>query len=58
MYSDITDNTDKFYLTGESYAGKYLPLFTYEFLEYNKNNEKKLPLLATIIIDPYATPIL
>ena len=58
MYSDITDNTDKFYLTGESYAGKYLTLFTYEFLEYNKNNDKKLPLLATIIIGPYATPIL
>ena len=23
-------------LTGESYGGKYLPLFTYEILEYNK----------------------
>jgi carboxypeptidase C (cathepsin A) len=58
MYSDITENTQKFYLTGESYAGKYLPLFTYELLEYNKKNNHKLPLLATIIIDPYSTPIL
>ncbi len=58
MYSDITVYTSKFYLTGESYAGKYLPLFTYELLEYNKKNDKKLPLLATIIIDPYSTPIL
>jgi len=25
-----------FYLTGESYAGKYLPLYTHDILEFNK----------------------
>jgi cathepsin A (carboxypeptidase C) len=25
-----------FYMTGESYAGKYLPLFTHDILEDNK----------------------
>jgi len=34
MYPELKEN--KFYLTGESYAGKYLPLFTHDILESNK----------------------
>jgi len=34
-YPDLHDID--FFLTGESYAGKYLPLYTHDILEYNKN---------------------
>ena len=34
MYPELKQND--FHLTGESYAGKYLPLFAYYVLEYNK----------------------
>ena len=47
-----------FYLTGESYAGKYLPLFTHDVLEYNKNSSEKINLKSTLIIDPYPSPVL
>ena len=47
-----------FYLTGESYAGKYLPRFSYDLL---MNNEKRgsayFNLVATIIGDPYTAPL-
>jgi vitellogenic carboxypeptidase-like protein len=34
-YQDLS--TNQFYLTGESYAGKYLPLFTQKILQHNKD---------------------
>ena len=51
----------KFYLTGESYAGKYLPLFAHDILENNKNpapNTFAIKLEATMIIDPYPSPVI
>ena len=52
--------TRDFHLTGESYAGKYLPLFTFRVLEYNKvpTNTMKIPLKTTMIGDPYPSPVL
>jgi len=49
------------YLTGESYAGKYLALFTYDILMYNQDTNKttqNIPIKATTIGDPYVTPVL
>jgi carboxypeptidase C (cathepsin A) len=34
-YPELKAN--RLFLTGESYAGKYLPLFSYDILQYNKN---------------------
>ena len=45
-------------LTGESYAGKYLPLFSYDILENNKQVKDKINLKATLIIDPYPSPVI
>jgi len=52
--------TRDFYLTGESYAGKYLPLFTHDILEDNKvaNESQKIQLVATMIGDPYPSPVI
>jgi len=49
-----------FYLTGESYAGKYLPLYTHDIIEYNKkvNATEKLNIRGTLIGDPYSSPVL
>lgn len=33
-HSDLKDK--KIYMIGQSYAGKYLPLFTHDILEHNK----------------------
>jgi len=46
------------YLTGESYAGKYLPMFTHALLQYVSNNTANLSLSGTLIIDPYTAPII
>jgi hypothetical protein len=56
MYPELKDN--RFFMTGESYAGKYLPLFTHEILEYNRyqSAETKIPLEFSYIIDPYPSP--
>lgn len=56
-YPELKEN--EFYLTGESYAGKYLPLFTHDILERNKNlgpSDIFIPLEFTLIIDPYPAP--
>ena len=55
-YPQFKDNS--LVLTGESYAGKYLPLFTHELLEYNKNATDKINLTSTLIIDPYPSPVI
>lgn len=50
------------YLTGESYAGKYLPLFTSDILSWNKDMqyypELQIPIKGTLIIDPYTSPVI
>jgi carboxypeptidase C (cathepsin A) len=47
------------YLTGESYAGKYLPLYTHDIIEYNKlNADTKINVRGTLIGDPYSSPVL
>lgn len=51
MYEDLASND--FYLTGESYAGKYLPLFTKKILENSVINLK-----GTLMIDPYPSPVI
>lgn len=56
-YSDL--RTNDFYLTGESYAGKYLPLFTQRILQYNQDfYQQAIPMKATVIIDPYPAPVI
>lgn len=47
------------HLTGESYAGKYLPLFTVDILRHNRKEDSKvkIPITSTMIVDPYAAPI-
>ena len=47
------------YLTGESYAGKYLPLFTYDIIAWNFNHtDQIIPIKGTYIIDPYPSPVI
>ena len=53
------------YLAGESYAGKYLPHFTYFINRFNERQENNVPaneriqinLHATLIGDPFVSPI-
>ena len=47
-----------FYMTGESYAGKYLPRYSYALLKANEAaGNNNFNLLATLIGDPYAAPL-
>jgi len=46
------------YLSGESYAGKYLPRYSYALLKANeKLGEKRFNLKATLMGDPYTAPM-
>jgi carboxypeptidase D len=59
MHSDLKNN--ELYLSGESYAGKYLSLFTKTILTNNDEETEdgnKLNLKSTIIFDPIASPIM
>lgn len=58
MYPEMKER--EFWLTGESYGGKYLPLFSYEILERNKNvsESERIPLVSTMISDPLPSPII
>jgi len=47
-----------FYLTGESYSGKYLPRYSWEFLERNRAiGEPRYNLKATLVGDPFVSPL-
>lgn len=53
-----------FYISGESYAGKYLPHFTYNINRYNELQQNLKPedqiiinLKATFIGDPFVSPV-
>jgi carboxypeptidase C (cathepsin A) len=49
------------FLTGESYAGKFLPNFAKSILDFNLNNctsgQPKINLSAILVADPYVDPI-
>lgn len=51
--------TRKFLITGESYAGKYIPLFSTHVLVYNSRNPGRfqIPLQSVLIGDPFNSPI-
>ena len=47
-----------FYLTGESYSGKYIPAFSKRILEENqKLQQTRYNLKASLIGDPYVAPV-
>jgi carboxypeptidase C (cathepsin A) len=46
-----------FYIAGESYAGKFIPLFSHKIIEYNALNEAfKIPLNGVLVGNPFAAP--
>ena len=52
--------TRQLYLTGESYGGKYLPLFAHAIFEHNEKVAalEKIPLHSVIVSDPLPSPAL
>ena len=57
MYADLLPHG--LYLAGESYAGKYLPLYIHDMLEHNKvNNTFQFPIKGLFIGDPFPSPLL
>lgn len=59
MYPEFKET--ELYLAGQSYAGKYLPLFAHDILETNKivkDSALKIPLAATMVLDPYPSPVI
>eukprot|EP00350_Pseudokeronopsis_sp_OXSARD2_P011528 CAMPEP_0170541832 /NCGR_PEP_ID=MMETSP0211-20121228/1451_1 /TAXON_ID=311385 /ORGANISM="Pseudokeronopsis sp., Strain OXSARD2" /LENGTH=176 /DNA_ID=CAMNT_0010844701 /DNA_START=318 /DNA_END=848 /DNA_ORIENTATION=- len=49
------------YITGESYSGKYIPMFAQTILNYNDNKastDPEIPLQAVMICDPFAAPVI
>ena len=56
MYSEFPSKD--LYMTGESYAGKYLPRFSWEILETNnKAGNDRYNLKSTLVGDPYTAPL-
>ena len=56
MYSDFPGK--EFFLTGESYSGKYIPAFANKILETNAAaGNNRYNLKASLIGDPYAAPM-
>ena len=48
--------TNKLYLTGESYAGHYIPMWTHELLIHNKRFNNEYNFRGCILINPLITP--
>ena len=46
--------TKDLYMTGESYAGKYIPRFSWELFNTDSN---KFNLKASLVGDPYTAPL-
>ncbi|KAF5308714.1 hypothetical protein FQR65_LT06075 [Abscondita terminalis] len=55
LFPEIRKN--KLYLTGQSYAGKYLPALAYKILKENSNGKNKIWLHGLAIGNAYADPI-
>ena len=63
MYPEY--KTRDVYLSGESYAGKYMPHFTYKVSLYNREQKDNVAtadqvlinLKATLIGDPFVSPV-
>jgi len=49
--------TKELYMTGESYAGKYIPRFSYELLNTPTEGANKFNLKASLAGDPYTAPL-
>jgi len=58
-YPDMQNRS--LYMTGESYAGKYLPVFSNALLDFNSNTSNAdnvtFNLMATLVGDPYTAPL-
>lgn len=56
IFSDFKDTS--FYLTGESFCGKYIPQMADTILTYNKENSKNYPinLKGVILSNPLIHP--
>ena len=48
--------TNKLYLTGESYAGHYIPMWAHELLLHNKRFNHEYNFRGCILINPLITP--
>ena len=45
------------FITGESYAGKYIPLYASHIIKYNENTEDLyIPLKGVMIGNPLVSP--
>ncbi len=58
MYPEYQNKISKrkFFLTGESYAGKYIPLFT-KYIDDYENRGGQVSLTAVLIGNPFASPV-
>ena len=55
LYATFPELASKpLYMTGESYAGKYIPKFSYELLQ---QTDVTFDLKASLIGDPYTAPL-
>lgn len=53
-------SSKQLFLTGQSYAGKYLPVYAHTILEENKQfkNYFKIPLAGILISGPFPSPLI
>eukprot|EP00347_Sterkiella_histriomuscorum_P017204 403350276 len=58
-YPEYQANGRKFYISGESYSGKYIPLFATYINQYNKGPQQtKINLQGLFIGNPYLAPLI